>query len=279
MSERLRLPSPPPTLRHLSNSQVEMLNKIYTTNRTGYCPTCGDDNVFTWYADPPSRDLGNLAEYECPCNDQYLLHRRFLWSGILERYQRLDWFDLDESVLAAERVLDYVEHADARVSAGRGLTFWGGPGTGKTFLSVLMAKELVLARHDVFMATYEDFVSMFSAGWSDTERRDFFSGRVRSAGVLFLDDVGKGSSATKSKELGAKTLEATVRYRVQRALPTIMTMNMSPEDFEKRHSIYLISLLSESNRSVEVTGEDYRDRKMDIADAEQDAGVTRPVLQ
>lgn len=120
---------------------------------------------------------------------------------------------------------------------------------------------------------------MFSAGWSDTERRDFFSGRVRSAGVLCLDDVGKGSSATKSKELGVKTLEATIRYRVQRALPTIMTMNMSPEDFDKRHSIYLVSLLSESNRSVEVTGEDYRNRKMDIADAEQDAGVTRPVLQ
>lgn len=286
MSDSLyRLPDIPTTVRHLTTEQGQWVSKVFPRKRgaTSFCPTCGDDKEITWYIPDESgntRNLDSTARYACPCEDQFLLNRRFLHAGILERYQTLEWDDFfDPDPDALDPVIDYISDPEIYIRSGIGLTLWGrGRGTGKTLTAALTAKSLVGQGYDVFMRTFEQILDDMASGWKDKEDKVWFNSRIRNASVLVMDDLGRERNRGVDS-LGFSALEGVMRHRAARSLSTIITTNDDPKVLMDTYGPHTTSLLAEQQIPVHFRASvDQRDQALALRVAEARRGITRPVM-
>ncbi len=277
------LPSPSDhLLSSLNNDQSARLSEKFPGMRgIADCITCGGTKAFRWYA-LGSRELDDVVDYQCPCVEQFRTHRRLLWSGVMESYQRLSWLDYAD-IDSIAPIFDYSAEAQRLVAAGVGMTIHGDRGNGKTMAANLLAKELVDMGIDCYIGTFASIVDMFADGWTSKDDREWFSSRVRNAGVLLVDDLfrergGEGEQQNKKAALGERTLEEILRHRVSRSMPTIITMNPDPDKVQAAYGGHVVSLLSERNMVVRVSGEDYRPKVMNRTVFEATHGLTRPLV-
>lgn len=274
--ELLHLPPVPKTIRHLTTEESRQINLMYPNSR-GKCITCRGTKRFLWYPDG-TRAMESVATYECPCNDQFLLHRRFLHSGIFEKYQRLGWDDFayipEEALTLTD---DYLEHADAYVTSGMGVILWGNRGSGKSMMMMLMAKALVSKGIDCYSNTFSGILELFTDGWRGADERKWFNRRIRNAKVLLIDDLGRERNRGTGS-VGENTLEEVLRHRVARAMPTIITTNINPETVRSGYGDHTMSLLSEQATFVHFPGLDRRAEMNERTVNEHRAGLTRPVV-
>jgi ATPase family associated with various cellular activities (AAA) len=273
---RAQLPALPLTVRTLSNEKLRWLRTQYPDLPTNpsQCVTCSGRRTFRWW----DATRTEVVEYDCPCDDQWILHLVLLHAGVGINYQRLGWndfFDLRDE--HAEVATDYLNNAPAYVSAGIGLLLHGRKGDGKTMFGSLIVKELV-CRHrvDAMVITFAAMLEMFSAGWKDAGLRDHFAVRVRNAGVLFMDDVGREYQSERS--ISKSTVEDVLRHRAQHGRPTIISTNPTPDDLKVAYGPNVASVLSESMIEVPFEGVDRRPQVRARTISEIKAGLSRPLV-
>lgn len=268
------LPPVPSSIRFLTNAQAERVNSIYSTTSKDSCSTCHGTKTFRWYTE--GRDIDSVEEFQCPCDDQWRLHRRFLHSGITESYQQLGWADFIElHDDAAAWAIDYIDNAEYAVGSGMSAIIWGTRGSGKSMLSNLMVKRLIADGIDCYTNTFSGILEAFSSGWKSEADRDWFNDRIRNAPLLLIDDVGRERNKGAGS-LGENTLEEVLRYRTSRSMPTLITTNVPPEELSKGYGFHTMSLLSENAIDFRFEGEDRRVEIRKRKAAEYAARVTRP---
>lgn len=278
-----RLPDIPTAIRHLTTEQGRWVSQVFPRKHRSFCPTCRDAKTFLWYvpdSEGNTRNMDSVGEYACTCADQFLLNRRFLYAGIGEQFQTLDWddfFDLDPDVV--EILLDYIDRSEAYTQGGIGLTFWGKTrGTGKTLSGMLLAKALVGQGHDVFARTFSQLLDDMAAGWRDREDKVWFNARIRNATVLVIDDLGRERNKGEDS-IGFNALEELMRHRASRSLSSIITTNEGPDQIEAKYGPHTVSLLSEQQMPVHFSrGLDRRPDANTRRLAESKRGIVRPVL-
>jgi DNA replication protein DnaC len=265
----------PLTIRSLRDDEVARLRAIYPDLPISpkHCPTCKGVGSFRW------RDSdGQPADWECNCRAQWALHRFFLNSGIGLRYQRLSWDDtLSVAAPAKKAVIEYGAEADALVQIGQGLILHGkAMGTGKTLLASLLLKNLLASGYDGYFVQFNEMLDAFTGGWRNEEERRWFNRRVRNAGVLVVDDVGREHKGRL--EVAESMFDTVIRARHDDARPTIITTNLSLDDLRSGYSSNVMSLLSGVCYDHEVTGLDYRPTARTEQAQEVRDGLTRPLV-
>lgn len=276
---RHTLPPLPAQIGTLTTEQSHRLRQTYPgLPDLKNCITCRGTKTFRWYAPINERDPQHVGEYDCACAEQFILHRRFLHAGIGETYQRLGWADFEHIPLAAvDMAMEYLDHADRFVASGFGLVIHGDKGNGKTLLSNLIVKELVAKGFDCYANTFSSMIDTFADGWRDKDDRKWFSQRVRNADVLLIDDLFRERNKGVGS-VGENALEETLRHRVARSKPTIITMNPDPAEIEKGYGAHTVSLLSERARVYAFHGPDRRIEMNERFRREVLAGLTRPIV-
>lgn len=290
MSGEVSLRPLPRVLESLSNSEFHRLcDKHPNYSRSiERCETCKGAKSFRWWDSERTR----VVTYSCPCPDQYLLGWNFLAAGIGDAYQRLDWPDLYETDDTESLVfaLDYLEHAENYFKAGVGLYLYGPQGTGKSSLACLILKKAIVERG--VKGYFTSFAHMFSAlmeGFDDPDVRKWFDSRVRNAGLLVVDDVGReygrkkqavaGEGMKEGPSAAAKTLmDEVLRHRVASSLPTIVTTNLTPDDIATEYGGNVLGLLYERSLDYEVQGRNFRQRAKERLIEEAQQGLRRPVV-
>jgi DNA replication protein DnaC len=270
----LTLPALPTSVQVLPEFDTERLRALYPDlpRSPADCPTCRGTKAFRWRGAD-----GAPADYECPCHDQFLLHRWLLRAGVEKHYQRLSWDDaLGVPDSALEVVQDYVTNVEHYQRVGLGLVLWGNFGTGKTFLASMLLKGAIAAGVDGMFATMHVLLDRFTEGWERREAAAWFDQRIRHAGLLVIDDIGREHSGRNA--VAESTLDHVLRSRVASDRPTIITTNKTPADLATLYAGNAVSLLAESCIVHEFRGADYRPahqaRKID----EAKAGLVRPLV-
>lgn len=171
---------------------------------------------------------------------------------------------------------------------GVGLLFDGGPGIGKTTHAVVAAMEFVKNLPDndleaakilgmnnqdyglncrpIYYMTYPEFLSRkkstFDADHDDKRSMvyelDGFHGRSKfdwlNVRILVIDDLGK--------EYGSKyddsSFDEILRLRYDKALPTIVTTNVTLENWEAEYKEAMASFAHEAFVRVPIIGSDLR---------------------
>ncbi len=118
---------------------------------------------------------------------------------------------------ATEKVKAYVDAWGEMKASGIGLMLWGGVGTGKTYLAVAVANELLNRGFKVLMRDFSEIsnISVFDA--------DEYVSSLSSFDLLILDDLG----AERKSEFALQNVFNVVNRRWESGKPLIVTTNLS----------------------------------------------------
>jgi len=169
---------------------------------------------------------------------------------------------------------------------GRGLFFFGPPGSGKTLLSCIVlcavrdlsveavAEATGKRQHPtVRFMTFSDYIKSqvrqiaiqnlipraidsteLFGEWEEIERK---LSALRNRTVVVIDDAGK--EHTTSSRFAEDEFDALIRARYDEGLPTLLTSNLMPSEWNNRYNSSMVSFLQEAFIWVSTDGEDFRE--------------------
>lgn len=235
--------------------EVERLLERRGDNRA--CPTCGKKpievapGVEEW---APSTYRLNDADHKCNCAEQSTLLRHYLLAHIPDSYTRLgrtDYVGDPKAWTAADEYLDNWENVKRQ---GLGLGFYSrAMGTGKTFISTYIGRELVKRGESVYYINFRTLVSLYDA---PRESREHEEERIRNDRVLILDEIAKPVSEAQ-RSFYAEKFEELIRWRTDYGFITIMTTNLTPDELDNLYP-RTYSLLAAKQKHIQIAGGDMR---------------------
>lgn len=239
------------------------------------CITCKGKREFKWYDENDS-----VAEYECDCIGQWVMHRYFLYNGIGVNLQRIGWRNCQAPESAQRQVKNYLDERNIawHMDQGTGLYLYGPRGTGKSLLASLLLRRTLSLGYSGHWAAFSDLRAAKTNDWKDSDHTEWFNTKVRSTTVLVIDDPGQENKSAKSLDFSRTVLDEIIRYRMSASLPTIITSNQTPDDFRLLYGGNVDSLIQERMIPLYVPGIDYRPNMIPDGVAEKKLGLTRPIV-
>ena len=217
---------------------------------------------------PECKDTGSVDGGICNCYKELLIPDISEASG-LELYSGISFSNFTEKYFSRPdkiRAIRAVGEAYAEGFPGqtRNLLFWGSPGTGKTFMAVCIAREVVLRAVPVLFIRISDLLEEMNAFRTqmlsfspDEERLTSLKARrelILSGGLLVIDELG---IEARSPNTVADLLQI-LGTRQQKGLATLITTNLSLTDLQKTYDNRLSSRLLGDFVPFHFEGDDIR---------------------
>ena len=217
------------------------------------CPDCED----TGYIDGHKCHCLKEAEYAILYNTLYdKSHMHTLTETDNFDALREDLFtgpDLEHFREAVKICHDFVDNFD---TAYDNLLFTGSVGTGKSFLSSCIARDLLEAKHSVIYFSASDFFdacadTAFGRNSEDELNDD---NDLYECDLLIIDDLG----TEYANQFVSSTLFACLNARHNKRKSTIISTNLSLSDIQSRYSDRIFSRLTGYYTILKLTGPDLR---------------------
>ncbi len=218
-------------------------------------------------------DSGFVDTKMCACMRREIIDATFAASGISEllRTQTFDNFDLSyyqndanahrrmTQILA--RVKQFAE--SFKPGESESLVLFGGTGLGKTHLSSSAARKVIEGGHDVVYVSAVSLVSDFefhrfgnrSAGPSDEV---LSTDRYYDCDLLIIDDLG----TEVTNQFTTSVLYDLINTRLARHRSTIISTNLSQEEFRRRYWDRITSRVLGEYTVLPFLGTDIRAQKL-----------------
>ncbi len=204
---------------------------------------------------------------ECECRAQRLSRGRSrgVSSVIPARYRGVSFdrppvSDMErdlEQKLAISQVRDYVGNLEANLDQGRGLWLFGGTGTGKTTLAMLISKAALEAGRTVAIYSLPKLLARIRRTYDAEPGGDSYTAffeRLTSVDLLHLDDLG----AEKRSDWVLEQLYALINERYEAQRSVLITTNLDHMELEEQIGARTVSRLTEICEEVELRGNDRR---------------------
>ncbi len=213
---------------------------------------------------PDCRDTGYIDREKCHCLKQAEISLLYEQSGLQEmlannNFSRLSYEyhvgeDLSRFEKAVQNCKNFVKNFD---SDYHNLFFYGTVGTGKSFLSGCVAKELMDQGHSViyFGATgLFDLLSSTSFDTKSREERQNTYADLYQCDLLIIDDLG----TELTNQFTASQLFSLLNERNIGRKATVISTNLSLRELQDRYSDRIFSRITSNFEVCKLTGADIR---------------------
>ncbi len=225
------------------------------------------------------RDTGYVNNHKCTCFKQLEIEMLYSGSHIADIIQKENFqtFDLncysdqlqnsrsgltarqeaEKALLHAREFVDSFPSGPNRGTA-ENLCIYGNVGTGKTFLTHCIAGALLASGHSVLYMTAYDLFDLlghykFDNSYSVKESRD----SIFECELLIIDDLG----TEMNNNFTTSELFLLINERILRNRSTIISTNLSLENFRDAFSERTFSRIMGSYKLIHMSGSDIRIQK------------------
>lgn len=184
------------------------------------CEICKDTEM-VMYRDENGLEWGR----PCECIERKTALRLMAASGIRPEdaqrgFKEFETFDENGLVVAKQTAIRYVkEFEEIRNTKHNSLLLCGASGRGKTTLGLAVANNLMRKCVGVRYMSYRDEVTQLKQEITDDENYRNHINRLKTAKVLFIDDMLKG----KLTESDVNIMYEIINYRYLERLPMIIS--------------------------------------------------------
>lgn len=216
------------------------------------------------YTCPDCKDTGYINGQKCHCFKQAVIHLLYEQSGIsdvLEKenfdtlsFEYYQGEDLERFQKTVSECRKFIETFD---SDYHNLFFYGTVGTGKSFLSGCIAKELIENGHSVIYFSAAGLFEILSKNIFDYKNKDdtvdSFE-NLSDCDLLIIDDLG----TEFTKNIAPSVLFSLLNGRHLNKRSTLISTNLSLEDVRNRYSDRVFSRITSHYNLCKFTGPDIR---------------------
>ncbi len=216
------------------------------------------------YSCPNCRDTGYIDREKCHCLRQAEISLLYEQSGLQEilannnfsllSYEYHSGEDLLHFEKAVENCKNFIKNFD---SDYHNLFFYGTVGTGKSFLSGCVAKELMDRGHSVIYFGATGLFDLLSSTSFDTksreERQNTYSDLYQ-CDLLIIDDLG----TELTNQFTASQLFSLLNERHIGRKATVISTNLSLRELQDRYSDRIFSRITSNFEVCKLTGADIR---------------------
>lgn len=217
------------------------------------------------YDCPDCQDTGYLPDHsKCHCMKQKIAHYLYEQSGLenlleTENFSHLstDYYQGEDLARFKKTVLNARKFVSDFSSHYHNLLFYGTVGTGKSFLSCCIAKELLDAGYCVLYfsaCSLFDRISEYTFGSKDRENLAQLYQDLYACDLLIIDDLG----TEMTTQFTVSALYQIVNGRLLSGKPTIVSTNLPDTELEARYSAQIASRLLGAYTLYQFCGTDVR---------------------
>ncbi len=216
------------------------------------------------YDCPDCKDTGYIGGVKCHCLRQAVIDLLYEQSGIQETLKKENFNRLSYEYYegeSLERFRNTVSECKNFIktfdSDYHNLFFYGTVGTGKSFLSGCVARELLESGHSVIYFSAAGLFETLSRNMFDYKNRDDalrFHEDLYGCDLLIIDDLGTEFTSNVS----VSTFFSLLNERHLARKSTIISTNLSLEDLRNRYSDRIFSRITNQYTICKFTGPDIR---------------------
>ena len=213
---------------------------------------------------PECQDTGSIDGQKCHCFKQAMITLLYEQSNIQEMlqndnfqslsYEYYEEEDLSRFKNAVMTCQNFIKNFN---SDYHNLFFYGTVGTGKTFLSNCVAKELIESGHSVIYfsaAGLFDLLSRYSFDYKGKEDERERYADLYQCDLLIIDDLG----TELTNQFVASRLFSLLNERHMGKKATVISTNLSLEELRNRYSDRIFSRITSHYELCKLTGPDIR---------------------
>ncbi len=159
--------------------------------------------------------------------------------------------------LPLKRVRGFCDDIQEELDAGRGLWFFGDPGTGKTTLAMLVSRTALEAGRSVAIYSLPKLLTRIRRTFDERPGEQSYAElfeRLATVDLLHIDDLG----AENRTEWVLEQLYALINERYEAGRALMVTTNNDPEALEEQIGKRVVSRLVEMCDVVHMFGDDHR---------------------
>lgn len=223
-----------------------------------------EDYLEPIYDCPDCKDTGYIGNEKCHCLKQQIIEVLYEQSNLKDflednNFDKLTYdYHSGDNLDAFKRAVliskEFVENFDFE---HKNILFYGSVGTGKSFLSGCIAKEILDTGHSVI---YFSAISLFEALAKETfeskTKEDLYNfyDYIYNCDLLIVDDLG----TEVSNSFVSNQLFSFINERNLRKKSTIISTNLSLEQIRDRYSERVFSRIISTYTACKLSGTDIR---------------------
>lgn len=251
----------PDAMEDLRDSLAELSGrKAQLLENAGLAP----DYLEPVYECPDCKDTGYVDGQKCHCFKQAMITLLYEQSNIREMlrtenfdslsYEYYDGENLSRFRNAVNTCRNFIKNFN---SDYHNLFFYGTVGTGKSFLSGCVAKELIESGHSVIYFSATGLFDLLSKNSFDYKNRDEFRetyADLYQCDLLIIDDLG----TELTNQFVTSQLFSLLNERHMGKKATVISTNLSLEELRNRYSDRIFSRITSHYEICKLTGQDIR---------------------
>ena len=198
-----------------------------------------------WYKCEKCKDTGYADDRMCECMKK-------LCRDI--EYQKLN----KTSPLELSSLNMCRKYAGSFSNKSKSLLMQGGPGLGKTHLSLAIAREVINSGYGVLYVSAPVILRQIEKEYFGSQNNESnILNNILECDLLILDDLG----TEFEKKFTVSAVYNILNSRMLTSKPTIISTNLSLGDIEKRYDIRTVSRIIGTMERIEFVGTDIRQKK------------------